>query len=181
MVDIKPIKGQKKVLFFQSFDGTETDGNKLRLAFQTEHTLSKEREVIEEATKDGVLKETGDNLNANIDLTAYVAKGDATYELLDTSFDNNVPLQAWEVDITEENDEGKYDAVYMQGYLENFEVSNDAEGYAELSTTFQVNLSPQRGQVTLSPDQFSAVQYAFKDFGELVNNGDGDGSGGVEG
>lgn len=170
MSTITPIKGQKKVLFFQSIDGIEVDGNKLRLAFQTEHSLSKERETIEEATKDGVIKETGDNLNASIDLTAYVAKGDATYELLESSFDDNKRLQCWEVDITEESAEGKYDAIYMQGQLENFEVSNDSEGFAELSTTFQVNLKPQRGQVSLTQEQFSAVQYAFKDFGELAGN-----------
>lgn len=172
-MNITPVKGQKKVLFFQSFDDAETDGNKLRLAFQTEHTLTKERETIEEATKDGIVKETSDQMNASIDLTAYVAKGDATYELLDESFDNNAPLQAWEVDVTEETVDGKYDAVYMQGQLENFEVSNDSEGFAELSTTFQVNLTPQRGQVSLTPDQFSAVQYAFKDFGELVGEVNG--------
>lgn len=170
MSTLTPIKGQKKVLFFQSIDGIEVDGNKLRLAFQTEHSLSKERETIEEATKDGIIKETGDNLSASIDLTAYVAKGDATYELLEDSFDDNKPLQCWEVDITEESAEGKYDAIYMQGQLENFEVTNDSEGFAELSTTFQVNLKPQRGQVSLTEDQFNAVQYAFKDFGELAGS-----------
>lgn len=164
----KPIKGQKKILFFQSMDGTEDDGNKLRLAFQTEHTLTRERELIEETTKDGMLKETNDQVNANLDLTAYVAKGDATFELLDESFEDNDVLQCWEVDVTEEVEEGKYDAIYMQGQLESFEVSNDSEGFAELSTTFQINLSPQRGKVTLTPEQFSAVQYAFKDFGELA-------------
>lgn len=166
---MKPVKGQKKILFFQGLDGTETDGNKLRLAFQTEHSLSRERELIEEATKDGILKETGDQLNASVDLTAYVAKGDATYELLDEAFTTNEVLQCWEVDVTKETEAGKYDAVYMQGQLENFEVSNDSEGFAELSTTFQVNLTPQRGEVTLTPEQFSAVQYAFKDFGELAS------------
>ncbi|AMQ66684.1 major tail protein [Bacillus phage Mgbh1] len=168
----KPIKGQKKVLFFQSMDGTETDGNKLRLAFQTEHTLSRERELIEEMTKDGMIKDTGD-MNTSLDITSFVAHGDATFELLRDSFEENKPLQCWEVDVTEESAEGKYDAVYMQGILESFEESNGAEDFVELSTTFQVNLTPQRGQVTLTPDQFSAVQYAFQDFGELAGGGEG--------
>lgn len=164
----KPIKGQKKVLFFQAMDDVATDGNLLRLAFQTEHTLTKERELIEEVTKDGTLKEMNDNVNASVDLTAYVAKGDATYELLESAFDSNEVLQMWEVDITEEAGAGAYAATYAQGQLESFEVSNDSEGYAELSTTFQINLTPQKGEVTLTPEQFSAIQYAFQDFGALA-------------
>lgn len=165
---ITPIKGQKKVLFFQAMDDTENDGNELRLAFQTEHTLSRERDLMEEMTKDGMIKMTNDQENVSLDITAFVAKGDSTYELLRDSYAENKQLQVWEVDITEESSTGEYPAVYMQGYLENFEESAGAEDFSELSTTFQVNLSPQTGDVTLTPEQFSAVQYAFYDFGELA-------------
>lgn len=163
-----PIKGQKMVLFFQGMEDDTSDGNQLRLAFQTEHTLTKERELMEEMTKDGMIKETNDQINASVDLTAFVAKGDATYELLEQAFDENNLLQVWEVDVTEEASAGTYSATYMQGQLENFEVSAGSEDFAELSTTFQVNLSPQKGEVTLTPEQYSAIQYAFQDFGELA-------------
>ena len=170
---IKPIQGTKKVLFFQAMDDTTVDGNSLRLAFQTEHTLTMEREELEEITKDGTLKDTGD-INASIDLTAYVASGDATYDLLKRSFKKNETLQVWEVDVTEETTSGKYEAVYAQGKLTNFEQSSSADGYAELSTTIAVNLTPQDGEVSLTPDEFTAVQYAFKDFGELASEAEGD-------
>lgn len=165
---VQPIQGMKKVLFFQSMDDATSNGNDLRLAFQTEHTLSMEREEIDELTKDGRLKDTGD-ISASIELTSYVAENDATYELLKKSFKDNALIQAWEVDVTDATD-GEYPATYVQGKLTNFEVSSSADGFAELSTTIAVNLTPQEGFVTLTPEEFTAVQYAFKDFGEAAGS-----------
>lgn len=163
----KPIQGMKKVLFFQALDGTDSDGNGLRLAFQTEHTLTMEREEIEEVTKDGTIKDTGD-INASIELTAYMAKDDATHELLRSKFKANETLQVWEVDVSEEAESGMYTAVYAQGKLTTLEEASAADGFAELTATIAINLTPQDGEVTLSPDEFTAVQYAFHDFGALA-------------
>lgn len=160
-------KGQKTVLFFQKLNDATTDGNKLRLAFQTDHSLSRERESIEEATKDGTLKDTG-NESASFDITAYVSRDDATHKLVKDAYTNDELIQVWEVDITTPMESGKYPALYAQGKFTNYNTSSSVDGYTELSTTFAVNLTPQDGEVTLTPDQFSAVQYAFHDFGELA-------------
>lgn len=160
-------KGQNTVLFFQDMDDANTDGNDLRLAFQTSHSISRERSTTEEETKDGTLKDAGSE-NASIDITSYVVRNDATHQLLKDAYVSNREIQAWEVDITEETEDGKYPATYMQGRLTNYNTSANADGYTELSTTFAVNLSPRDGSVSLSPEQFTAVQYAFKDFGELA-------------
>lgn len=157
-------KGIKTVLFFQALDDKSKDGNKLRLAFQTSHSISRERETYEEQTKDGTLKDAG-NENASIDISAYVSRDDATHKLLRKAYNENLTIQAWEVDITEESDTNKYPSTYMQGKLSNYNTSSSSDGYTELSTTFAVNLSPQEGEVTLTPDKFSAVQYAHHDFG----------------
>lgn len=170
---VKAIQGMKKVLFFQSLDDTTTDGNELRLAFQTEHTLSMEREELEELTKDGTLKDTGE-INATLDFTSYVAKGDKTYQLLKRAFKANEELQVWEVDVTEPNEEGQYEAVYVRGKLISFEESA-GDSYSELSSEVAVNLVPQDGTVTLSPEEFTAIQYAFKDFGALAAENAGTG------
>lgn len=162
-----PIQGMKKVLFFQALDDSTTDGNGLRLAFQTEHTLTMEREEMEEVTKDGTIKDTGE-VNASLELTAYMAKGDATHELLREKFKANETLQVWEVDVSEEATSGKYTAVYAQGKLTTLEEAAAADGFAELSTTVAINLTPQDGEVSLTPDEFTAVQYAFHDFGALA-------------
>lgn len=167
MVQVKPIQGVKKVLFFQAMDDTTTDGSGLRLAFQTEHTLTQERETIEELTKDGNIKDTSE-INATLSFTSYVAKNDPTFDLLQESFNNNETVQVWEVDLTEMDGENLYDSIYAQGKLTSFEVSNSADGFAELSTELAINLIPQRGPVTVSEAQFDAVQYAFKAFGELA-------------
>lgn len=167
MVQVKPIQGVKKVLFFQAMDDTTTDGSGLRLAFQTEHTLTQERETIEELTKDGNIKDTGD-INASLSFTSYVAKNDPTFDLLQEAFNNNESLQVWEVDLTEKDEGETYDSLYAQGKLTSFEVSNSADGFSELSTELAINLIPQKGPVTVSEAQFDAVQYAFKAFGELA-------------
>lgn len=159
-------KGQKTVLFFQSMDGKETDGNKLRLAFQTEHSLSRERETIDEQTKDGTLKDVG-NESATLEFSSYIVRDDSTHQLIKKAYTNAEMLQVWEVDITEKDESGKYPATYMQGTLTNYNTSSSSDGYTELSSTFAVNLSPRDGEVTLTDDQFIAVQYAFHDFGEL--------------
>lgn len=160
-------KGIKTVLFFQAMDGVETDGNKLRLAFQTEHSLNRERETIEEATKDGMLKDVGSE-NASIEITSYVVRDDATHKLIKDAYVNDKALQCWEVDITQANESGKYPATYMQGKITQYNTSSNTDGYTELSTNFAVNLSPRDGEVTLTPEQFTAVQYAFNDFGKLA-------------
>lgn len=160
-------KGQNTVLFFQDMDDTSTDGNALRLAFQTSHSISRERSTTEEQTKDGTLKDAGSE-NASIDITSYVVRDDATHQLLKDAYVSNREIQAWEVDITEEAETGKYPATYMQGRLTNYNTSANSDGYTELSTTFAVNLSPRDGSVSLTAEQFTAVQYAFKDFGELA-------------
>lgn len=167
MVQVKPIQGVKKVLFFQAMDDTTTDGSGLRLAFQTEHTLTQERETIEELTKDGNIKDTGE-INASLSFTSYVAKNDPTFDLLQEAFNNNESLQVWEVDLTEKDEGDTYDSLYAQGKLTSFEVSNSADGFSELSTELAINLIPQKGPVTVSEAQFDAVQYAFKAFGELA-------------
>lgn len=160
-------KGSKTVLFFQAMDDTIADGNNLRLAFQTEHQFNSEREAIEETTKDGVLKDAGE-INANIEFTCYVVRDNATYNLVEDAYLKGKPLQVWEVDITEESDVGKYYATYGQGTLSTFNKSSSTDSYTELSATFNINLTPQQGEVSLTPEEFQAVQYAFNDFGELA-------------
>lgn len=172
MVQVKPIQGVKKVLFFQAMDDTTTDGSGLRLAFQTEHTLTQERETIEELTKDGNIKDTGE-INASLSFTSYVAKNDPTFDLLQEAFNNNEALQVWEVDLTEKDEGDTYDSLYAQGKLTSFEVSNSADGFSELSTELAINLIPQKGPVTVSEAQFDAVQYAFKAFGQLATENAG--------
>src|SRR5699024_5824723 len=160
-------QGVKKVLFFQEMDDTTTYGSGLRLAFQTEQTRTQERERIEELTKDCKLKDTSE-INDTVSFTSYVDKYNTTIELLQESFNNNETVQVWEVDLTEMDGENLYDSIYAQGKLTSFEVSNSADGFAELSTELAINLIPQRGPVTVSEAQFDAVQYAFKAFGELA-------------
>src|SRR5699024_5901248 len=130
-------------------------------------TLTQERETIEGLTKDGNLKDTSE-INATLSFTSYVAKNDPTFDLLQESSNNNETVQVWEVDLTEMDGEHLYVSIYVRGKLASFEVSNSADGFAELSIELAINLIPQRGPVTVSGAQFDAVRYAFKGFGGLA-------------
>src|SRR5699024_12078679 len=117
--------------------------------------------TIEELTKDGNLKDTSE-INATLSFTSYVAKNDPTFDLLQESFNNNETVQVWEVDLTEMDGENLYDSIYAQGKLTSFEVSNSADGFAELSTELAINLIPQRGPVTVrSEEHTSELQSRF--------------------
>src|SRR5699024_1350074 len=111
---------------------------------------------------------SSDVCSSDLDITSYVVRDDATHQLLKSAYVDGRTIQAWEVDISEESAEGQYPATYMQGNLTNYNTSSGTDGYTELSTTFAVNLSPRDGEVTLTPEQFTAVQYAFHDFGALA-------------
>ena len=74
-------------------------------------------------------------------------------------------LELWEVTVDEEvkNEEEKYPAVYVQGYLGEWEEEAGAEDDATFSGTFTVEMEPQFGYATLTAEQEESAQYAFQD------------------
>lgn len=180
-----PLAGIDSILLFQAIDDDSPTG--MRAAAQTEHTFSLENEMAEEPTKDGtvVLPSTQ---TSSFEMTCFVVKGDEAQELVEDAAFNKDMLQVWEVYIDEPVEEGteknKYKSIYAQSFVEGLEKENPAEGMVELSATLKCHLTPQRGELELSPefveDIKRSLQYDFQQFGEWAGNQDGD-QGGVEG
>lgn len=173
------LQGRNKVLLFRLLKNQDQEAAKL--VFQTDHTFSLSRELDKIKTKDGTVVKVGELEGEVTGIEAIQAKGDPVVEMLQQSVIEGEKLELWEVTVDKDlkgegENEGKYPAIYAQGYLDSWEMPANAEDEATVSSNFQIELAPQFGYATLTEEQQDAVQYAFKD-----TTADGDDDGGVEG
>lgn len=167
-------QGKDKILLFRRLADAGNE-NAIKLVFQVEHTFTYNRELDKVVTKDGVVVKVGE-LEAEVPIEAIQSKGDPAFTMLQEAMKKGEKLELWEVNISPELEEnGKYPAVYAQGYLDSWELPANVEDEATISSNFIVELEPQEGMATLTEEIESAVQYAFRD---TVADGAG---GGVEG
>lgn len=152
------VHGKHKVLLFRllSEDGT---AEAAKLVFQTDHTFSFSRSMDKITTKDGTLIKVGE-LESEVSIEAIQAKDDPVGEMLRDSVLKGQKLELWEATI---DGEGPHKAVYCQGYLDGWEWTAGVDDESTISSTFNVELEPQFGEVTLTVEQETAVQYAFRD------------------
>lgn len=156
------LEGKNKILLFRRLADQNTEAAKL--AFQTSHTFSYSRELESIVTKDGTVVRPG-TLESEVSIEALQSKRDPLVTMLKTAVIKGEKLELWEVTVDEEvkNEEGKYPAVYVQGYLGEWEEEAGAEDDATFSGTFTVEMEPQFGYATLTAEQEESAQYAFQD------------------
>lgn len=156
------MQGKNRILLFRKL--SEQEGAAAKLVFQTSHTFSYNRSLDAIITKDGRIVKVGP-LESEVSLEAIQAKNDPVSKMLKEAVIKGEKLELWEVSVDEElkTSDGKYPAVYAQGFLGSWEDSAGAEDEATVSSTFTVELEPQFGEATLTAEQEKAVQYVFKD------------------
>ncbi|MBW8350780.1 phage major tail protein, TP901-1 family [Bacillus sp. IITD106] len=155
------MQGKNKILLFRRLADQNTEAAKL--VFQTEHTFSYSRSLDRIVTKDGTIIKVGE-LEAEVSIEAIQAKKDPVGQMLRDAAIKGEKLELWEVTVDEDLKQGeKYPAVYAQGYLDSWENGAGAEDESTISSNFIVELEPQFGMATLTDEQESAVQYAFRD------------------
>lgn len=92
------------------------------------------------------------------------SKDDPVAEMLQSAVLDGEKLEIWEIAVDEDlEEEGQYPAMYAQGFLTSWEEGAGAEDEATYSGDFMIELVPQFGLATLTPDQENDIQYAFKD------------------
>lgn len=155
------LQGKNKILLFRKLsDQTQSAA---KLAFQTEHTFSYSRELDSIVTKDGRVVRVG-GLESEVSISAIAAKDDPINAMLRDAVKKGDKMELWEVTVDSDLEvDGKFPAVYAQGYLDSWEDSAGAEDDAEVSSNFIVELEPQDGMATLTAEQQDAIQYAFQD------------------
>lgn len=158
------LEGRHKILLFRVLN-SEDDAK--RLVYQTEHTFSFSREMDKIITKDGTIIKRGELETEVTGIEAIQSKNDELVQILQDAIIEGQKLELWEVTVDPDKEEdGTYPAVYAQGYLDSWELPANAEDEATISTNFQVELNPQFGMATLTPEQTEAVQYEFTDITE---------------
>lgn len=157
------LQGKDKVLLFRNLKNTELEAAKL--VFQTDHTFTYSRDLDKIITKDGTVIRRGELETEVAGIEAIQSKNDPTVALLQDAVIKGEKLEIWELTVDEDlkDEEGKYPAVYAQGYLGSWELPANVEEEATISSDFQVELEPQFGYGTLTEEQEDAVQYMFRD------------------
>ena len=157
------LEGKNKILLFRELDNQDTEAAKL--SFQTTHTFEFTRDAEAVITKDGTIRQLSELESSVTGIEAIQAKDDPVATmLLDAVLEGN-KLELWEVTVDEDlvNEEGKYPAIYCQGYLTSWSTDNGTEDEATYSGDFAIELVPQFGFATLTEEQQDAVQYMFTD------------------
>ena len=154
--------GKQKVLLFRRFADRAKGVDGTKLVFQVDHTFTYNRALDRIQTKDGVIVKVG-GLEAEVPIEALQSKDDPTADMLKESVLKGEKLELWEVTIDEDlkDENGRYPAVYAQGYLDSWEIGANVEDESTVSSNFIVEMVPQEGFTALSEDQEEAVQYAF--------------------
>ena len=155
------VAGTKFIYLFRILSKAATN-NAMAMAFVTENERSKSKDVESTETKDGPVQTPG-AVETEISATAILAVGDIMADELEDALDNNEVIEIWEVNLAEPTEGGKYKGRYFQGYLTEFTLSSSAEEHVEYETTFAVNGTGVKGEVTVSDEQKEVASYVFAD------------------
>lgn len=158
---MEALKGKNQILLWRLLKDAATASG-AKLAFQTEHSVSKSRSTDTTITKDGPIV-TGGGFEEEVPFTCIMAKDDPVVDLLNSAIADDEVLELWEVNITDGGEAGKYPGKYRQGVLSELNETKNAEDLVELEGTFITNGMAKDGEVTLTAEQAEVVQYAFRD------------------
>ena len=152
----------KKLIYLFRILSKAANTNAMAMAFTTENERSKSKDVESTETKDGPVLTPG-AVETEISATAILAVGDTMAEEFEDALDNNEIIEIWEVNLAESASEGKYKGRYFQGYLTELTLTSSAEEHVEYETTFAINGSGVKGEVTVSKEQAEVASYVFAD------------------
>lgn len=163
---MEAIQGKCKILMFRLLSEA-TKQSAAKLALQTEHSFNYSRNSNSTQTKDGAVN-SGGGLETTISIEA-VSSRDEVNQMLKNSVLEGNKLEVWEIDLDGKKDpEGKYPALYARGDLGSWEVPANVEDLETISTEMSVDGKPVPGFVTLTADQESEIQYAFRDISKYA-------------
>lgn len=157
------VQGKKIVYLFRVL-GKEATNDAKAMAFVTENGRTKSKDAESTQTKDGPIRTPG-AAETEISATAILAVGDTMADELETAMDADGLIEIWEANLAEpaESGDNKFKGTYYQGYLTEFELTSSAEEHAEYATTFGINGTGKKGNVTVTTEQQEIADYVFKD------------------
>lgn len=169
MIDLQmfaeAVQGKKIIYLYRILEDKAKSAG-ATLAFTTENGRTKSKDADSTATKDGSIRTPG-VAEVEITATSILSKGDTMIEQLEAALDGDKLIEIWEANLEEpvtgSGNENKFKGAYYQGYLTELEITSNAEDFAEVSLTFGINGSGQKGNVTVSAQQQEIADYVFTD------------------
>lgn len=165
----KTIHGMDLVLFFRKEANKATEDG-ARLRFQTEHTVSEEKETESNPTKDGNVVNVTDGENT-IDFTSYAYVEDgatqAMWKTLHEWFRTRELTEIWEVNVEDVTVEGTYKPTYYVGYFSSFEKSAPSDGIVELNFSIALEGDGVDGEDTLTEAQLATLGSKAREYESL--------------
>lgn len=154
------LQGSKYLVYFRRLADKETK-DASRLVFQTEVSLSKEKETEETPTVEGKNLSITDGA-IDIDMSSLAYKDDTdtitAWREVETYFDNSDKVEVWLVPLEFIDDAGLVsDIRYYNGYLTSFELSAPSDGNVEISLAYQAE-AEAFGEETLEVDQLAGLE-----------------------
>lgn len=172
------INGKDLLAFFRRFaDRATVDARRNR--FQTEHTVSAEKETNSTTTKDGPLNSIADG-ESTAEFTSIAYREDgadviALWKQMRKWFRDNELVEFWQVDFgSRRTEDGKevFDVDYYQGKFTSFELSAPADDLVELSFEFAIDGKGVEDHTdTLTAEQLQAIQSGMYDYETLAATG----------
>lgn len=154
----------KKIVYLYRLKKDAAKNAATALAFTTENgrTTSKDADTTE--TKDGTIRTPG-AAEVEITATSILAKGDTLIDSLEDAMINDELVEIWEANLDEPASSGsnKFKGKYFQGYVTELEKTSNAEDMVEVSLTFGVNGTGEKGDVTVTAAQQEVAAYVFTD------------------
>lgn len=169
----KVLKGVKTLLFARKHADAATKEMQL-VPYQTGLTFDPSRDSDSTATKSGSVS-TASSVETDLEVNFLNNTSEVSDILLQALLDGT-DMDMEIVHADRKNDDGKYEAWYMQGHVSEDSNDNDADDSSTRDVSFAVDGTPKHGWTTFTPDQQADVDYLFKGL-TAVTDEDKDGGG----
>ena len=132
------------------------------LAFTTDNSRTVSKDASATATKDGTIRTPG-VAEVEISANSILIAGDERLKRFEDAMDNDELFEIWEANMAEPVGPEQFEGKYFQGYLTQWDMNSAAEDMVDVSLSFGINGTGQRGNVTLTAEQQEEAGYAFRD------------------
>lgn len=162
----EPVKGNRIIYLFRKLSEAATSAA-INVGFTTENSRSISRDADATVTKDGIIHTPGE-AEVEITVTALFALGGYLNYLESAAFSGEL-MEIWEVNLDQPGTgNGDFLGRYYQGYITEYELTSNAEDFAEVSVTFAINGTGAINEedatgITVPESALKIASYVYRD------------------
>lgn len=153
----------KKLIYLYRVLKNQASQAAVQIAFTTENERTKSKDADSTETKDGPIRTPG-SAEEEITATSIMKKGDTVIEELEDAMDADGLVEVWEANLDNPGTgSNKFKGRYFRAYITEMTFASSAEDFVEVSLTFGVTGTSQKGDVTVTTEQQEQASYVFTD------------------